>query len=80
MYPAPVFPQRPEKDIRCSRTEVIDICELQCGCWESNLDPLEERHFLITTSSISLAPTITTFIATLVPFPLNKNNFVVLTL
>jgi hypothetical protein len=30
-------------------TGVIDDCELPCGCWELNLDALEEKPILLTT-------------------------------
>lgn len=28
---------------------ITDSCELPCGCWESNLGPLEEQSMLLTT-------------------------------
>ena len=30
-------------------TGVVDDRELPCGCWESNLEPLEEQPVLLTT-------------------------------
>ncbi|KAL6044947.1 hypothetical protein STEG23_011864 [Scotinomys teguina] len=33
--------QKPE-DVRSTGLPVIDACELPCGNWESNLDPLQE--------------------------------------
>ena len=30
---------------------VTGSCESPCGCWESNLDPLEEHPVLLTTES-----------------------------
>lgn len=29
-------------------TTVTDVCELRCGCWESNPDPLEEQQVLFS--------------------------------
>ena len=37
-------------------TEVIDNCELPCGCWELILGPLEEELVLLTTDSFPQAP------------------------
>ena len=34
---------------RCRPPEVIDGCELPCGCWELNPDPPEEQQVLLTT-------------------------------
>jgi hypothetical protein len=34
---------------------LTDSCELPCGCWELNPDPLEEQAVLTTTES-SLQP------------------------
>lgn len=34
---------RPEKGITSPGTGVRVDCELLCGCWESNPNPLEER-------------------------------------
>ena len=36
-------------------TGVMDGCKPPCGCWELNLDPLEEQPVLLTTE-ISLQP------------------------
>lgn len=36
-------------------TGVVDGYEQPCGCGESNLSPLQERHLLLTTES-SLQP------------------------
>ena len=41
-------PWRPEEDVRSSGIGVTDGDELPCGCWESNLDPLEEQPVLLT--------------------------------
>ena len=35
--------------IRSPGTGVTDSRELPCGCWELNLDPLEEQPVLLTT-------------------------------
>jgi hypothetical protein len=37
------------KGSRSSGTGVTDCCELPCGCWELNLDPLEEQPLPLTT-------------------------------
>lgn len=29
--------------IESPETRVIDVCESLCGCWESNLGPLQEQ-------------------------------------
>ena len=36
-------------------------CELPCGCWELNLDPLEEQPVLLTTEP-SLQPLLWVFL------------------
>jgi hypothetical protein len=33
---------RPEENIGPPESGVTDSCEPPCGCWESNLDPLEK--------------------------------------
>jgi len=38
-----------------SETGIPDSCELPCGCWELNLDPLEEQSVLLSTEP-SLQP------------------------
>ena len=40
--------RRPEDGAR-SRTGVTDSCKPPYGCWESNLDPLEEQAVFLTT-------------------------------
>ena len=40
---------------RSSGAGVTDSCELPCGCWELNPDPLEEQPVLLT-SEPSLIP------------------------
>ena len=39
------MPRESEEEVRFPGTEVTDGCELQCGCWELKLGPLEEQHF-----------------------------------
>jgi hypothetical protein len=46
-------PQRPEDCISSPGTEVIRGCELPSGCWDSNLDPLEEQQMFLTTEASS---------------------------
>jgi hypothetical protein len=36
------------RELESPGSEVIDGCEPLCGCWESNLDPLEEQRVLST--------------------------------
>jgi hypothetical protein len=43
------YPQRSEEGTGFSRTEVIDNCELPCGCWELNPGPLKKKSVLLTT-------------------------------
>lgn len=31
--------------------ELLTVCELPCGCWESNSDPLGEQLMLLTAES-----------------------------
>lgn len=33
--------------VRCPRTGVKDECERPCGCWQSNLFPLQEQPMLL---------------------------------
>ena len=33
------------------KLELMDGCELPCGCWEPNLGPLQEQQVLITAES-----------------------------
>lgn len=35
-------PGVPEEGVRFPGTRVTDACEPPCGCWESNIGPLEE--------------------------------------
>lgn len=37
------FPPRPEEGSRCPGTRGTDCFRPSCGCWESNLGPLEEQ-------------------------------------
>lgn len=48
-------PWRPEQSVRCLGTRDTDSWEPLCGCWESNLDPLEGLHVVLTAES-SLQP------------------------
>lgn len=43
-----LYPQGPEEVVECPRAGVIDHCEIKCGCWASNLRPLEERPMFLT--------------------------------
>ena len=43
--------------VRSSGTGVTNSCELTCGCWQLNLDPLEEQPVFLTTEP-SLQPNI----------------------
>lgn len=43
--------QELEESIRSHRTEVIDYCEMLCGCWDLNLVPLEVELALLTAGS-----------------------------
>lgn len=47
--------QRPGKDIRSPVAGVTEGCELQCGCWEPNLGPLEEWLILLMADPMILA-------------------------
>jgi hypothetical protein len=47
---------RPEENVGASETEVIDDCELPCGCWELNLGLLEEQPVLLSTESSPQTP------------------------
>jgi hypothetical protein len=40
---------KPEEGFCLSRSGCTGSCELQCGCWELNLDTLEEQAVLLTT-------------------------------
>jgi hypothetical protein len=44
-----------EEDIEYSGTRMTEICEPRFGCWEPNLDPLEEQQ-LSLPSEQSLQP------------------------
>lgn len=43
------------KSVRSSQTEIVDSCELQCGCWELNRGPLEEQPVFLSAEP-SLQP------------------------
>ena len=38
-----------DESVRFSGSGVTDSCQLLCGCWELNLDPLEGQLVLLTT-------------------------------
>ena len=44
---------RSEEKVRSPGTEVTGGCELPCGCWESNPDPLTAQSVLLTLSHLS---------------------------
>ena len=44
-----VAPAKASKRHQMPCIRVIESCELPFGCWESNLDPLEEQPVLLTT-------------------------------
>ena len=44
-------PWRLGKGIGSSTTGVTDSCEPSCGCWESNLGPLEKQPVLLAAVS-----------------------------
>jgi hypothetical protein len=52
--------QRSEENTEFPETGVTNGFELPCGCWESNLGPLEEQPMLVTTEP-SLHPRSSTF-------------------
>lgn len=39
---------RSEDGIRAPGTGGLDSCEMACGCWESNPNPLEEQPVLLS--------------------------------
>lgn len=47
--------RRSEEGITCPGNGVTDGCEMNCWCWELNLDPLQEQLVLLTTKQ-SLQP------------------------
>ena len=46
------YSQRPEQGVGSPGAGVTDCCELPCGRWESNPDPLKEQPTLLTTESL----------------------------
>lgn len=46
-------PQRPEKRVRSPEAEVRDGCEVSCGFWEPNPDPLAGTSVLLTAEKSS---------------------------
>ena len=47
MYVHHVCTLEVKEDIGCPETGVTDSCEAPCGCWDLNLDPLEEQQVLL---------------------------------
>ena len=43
------YPQRPEEGVPSPGIGITDRCDPPCGCWESNLDPLEEQSMPLTS-------------------------------
>lgn len=41
-----------DEHIRSPGTRVKDGCELPCGCWVLNLNPLDEQPVLLNTESL----------------------------
>jgi hypothetical protein len=48
--------QKTEEGTGSPGTGVADGCELPCGCWESNLSPLEEQAVLLTAEPCLQTP------------------------
>lgn len=46
------YPRRSEEGTGCPGTGLMDSCEPPCGCWESNLDPLQQQVLLTTEPSV----------------------------
>jgi hypothetical protein len=46
---------RPKEGIGSPGTQVSGVCKPLCGCWDSNLSPLEEQSVLLTAEP-SLQP------------------------
>lgn len=49
------YPQKTEEGVDSPGTGVPDGRELPCGCWDLNLDPLQEKPVLVTAET-SLQP------------------------
>lgn len=48
-----LVPAEANGEVKSLRTRVTESCELLCGCWEWNLEPLQEQQMhLITEPSI----------------------------
>lgn len=43
------MPTDTRKGIRSPGTGVMDVCKPSLGCWEWNLDPLQEQQMIVTT-------------------------------
>lgn len=48
-YKCTQYSQRPEVGIRSPGTGITEDYELPCGCWNPNLDPLQEQQRILTT-------------------------------
>lgn len=68
LFYACLVPREARRVCPNQRTGVIDGCEAPCGCWELNLDSLEEQPVLFTVEP-SLQPSRHTFF---------KNKFIYL--
>jgi hypothetical protein len=44
---------RPEEVTGFPKTGITDDCELPCGCWDANRDPMEEELVLLTTEALN---------------------------
>lgn len=49
-YVCACHPQRLKEDTGFLRTGITDGCDLSHGCWEIDLDPLQEQHVYLTTN------------------------------
>lgn len=45
--------RRPKEGVGSPATEVRDLCELPCRCWEPNLDPLQKQYALLIQNLFS---------------------------
>lgn len=51
-------PWRAEEDIRCSRTEATEGCELPCGCWDCSPNLLQQQQQALLAPDLSLHPSL----------------------
>jgi hypothetical protein len=49
MHHLHAMPMEARRGVGCARTGLLDSCELPCGCFGLNLDPLEKQPDLLTT-------------------------------